>query len=716
MDSINFIKGQATDIVISETPKPEIRYTSGRTVYVEGILDDRWVGRYWSSDGYINIPYEPSLDMDAFYIEIDKEIVSTGWQFRSATELSKTETGARHFMVELENKNRLIKVKLHTLLDGTPVITRWLEITNNSVKPMALTAVYPWLSMLVANCRGRGDYSALPKRCDHGFTIGYFTKSHHNAEGWFDWKPLVEPGTTVIGCNKGQSYNSPFFIIRNEVTGQYLIGDLAWSANWRMEFGCKQGESHTLQFKIGPWATDALRIIDPDETIKTPAVHMGLVSGSLDTAVQSMHDHIRNFVLPRRKIECSYLIQYSSTGDQGYSSESFGDSSMYTEENVIDQIDLAVSLGAELFIMDAGWWEQQGDWVPSQSRFPNGLEPIVEYCHKKGLRFGLYAEIEKADPGSVIAREHPEWIKWYKPYPILDLSRPEVAEYLESELTKMIDKYKLDLLRVDYNVPSAVPFEGKSNVRDGIAENNFWRYYESFDRIFEHIHIKYPDLILQQAACGGGRNDLGTVGRFHEQYLTDGLRLPYEIQDYSGQTLSLPSEVIIIGHGADGGCRTGNPENFDTNLRVAFTLSTPWLWSGAIAPSRKELSQDCVDRYVHYANIYKKFIRPLWSTCRVYHHAPVSSRGGVESTGWFAMEFAAKDQTKCWATIVRIGRSETDTYLFKPKGIHREKTYRMTFDSTDETVIVNGWYLVNEGISICLEAIASSELILFEAQ
>jgi hypothetical protein len=64
------------------------------------------------------------------------------------------------------------------------------------------------------------------------------------------------------------------------------------------------------------------------------------------------------------------------------------------------------------------------------------------------------------------------------PKAILDLSKPEVASYVEAELTRIVDTYHLDLYRLDYN-PFAT-FEGPSTDRYGFKESNYWRYYEAF--------------------------------------------------------------------------------------------------------------------------------------------------------------------------------------------------------------------------------------------
>jgi alpha-galactosidase len=80
-----------------------------------------------------------------------------------------------------------------------------------------------------------------------------------------------------------------------------------------------------------------------------------------------------------------------------------------------------------------------------------------------------------------------------------------------------------------------------------------------------------------------------------------------------------------------------------------------------------------------------------------------------------AMEVAAPDRTKAWATLVRIGSSHSDVYVFRPRGLDRGKTYRVTFDSTGETATMTGMELFRDGVPVRLESVMSSELLLLEA-
>jgi alpha-galactosidase len=711
-----------TDIAVQDDPTHEIRYTTDRVVYVEGLVDGRWVGRYWNAGGRINVPGELShADDDAFGLQIEGQWLSVGWRWVGAHEEPRTSRGSRHFVVELQSTLRPIDLKIHTLLDGTPVLVRWLEITNTSSKATAITAVYPWSSRLWK----AGDYRpAMANESDPVFKVGYFTEVSHGWEGWFRWFPLKDQ-TLNARYDVGYGANDPFFIAKNEATGEYSIGHLAWTGNWQMDFTSDQDTpgaggmpgmngSASLWMKIGPYASSALRVIKGGETTSTCEVHLGQIQGDLDTAVQAMQSHIRLSVVPTRPPERSYRIQYGVPADQGYIATKPGSREGMTEASMKKQIDLAAALGAELFIVDYGWWDVYGDWKPSPTRFPHGLGPVADYAHQKGMLFGIYSTFEGGQDDWTACswcKQHPDWfLPNYKSKNMLDLTNPAVVAHLEAQLSRMIEDFKLDLYRHDFNNPFLGELGEKQ--REGFQENDYWRYYEGWYGILERIHKKYPNVILQQAACGGMRNDLGMISRWHEPYLTDGLNMPHVLRNYSGQTMALPPENFVIAFGLPA--RPANRGHLDTHLRVTYSLSTPWV--ATAAPSLEEMNPEIRQKYLHYADIYKSFIRPLLPTCKMYHHAPVTATSGVDGGPWFAVEFASPDRAKGWATIVRMAGGGSDTYVLRPRGLDPGKSYRVTFDSMGTTATVDGLSLMRDGLPIRLESNLSSELLLFEVQ
>ena len=697
------------NVSVLTDPAPLVRFTSGKHVYVEGLVDGRWVGRYWNAGGRINVPYELYTD-NAFDLEIGDLPLSSGWQWIGEREENPTRQGARHVVVELSNTKRPVRLKIHTLLDGTPVLVRWLEITNTSAAPVTLSRVSPWSGHLF---HVQAYRQALAAGASEVFKVGYFERITHGWEGWLDWKTL-DNETFKVECHVGHGFNDPFFVVRNQAAGEYFIGHLAWSANWDMTFRSEQdaaGKLADFWFNAGPWASITQRVISPKESVTTPAMHLGYVEGELDDAVQAMHDHIRGFVMPPRDPKRAYLIQYAVPGDQGYIAKKAGDLEGMNESNILKQVDLAAALGAELFIVDAGWWDVYGDWTASPKRFPHGLAPIADYIHKKGMLFGLYNEVTGGRGDwtySNMYKQHPDWFLW--PYALVDLTNPAAVEFVERQSEEMIERYKVDLFRLDYN-PG---FDGEmgQKARDGFEENLYWRYYEASYRMFERLKAKYPQVIFQQAAAGGGRNDLGFTSRFDEEYTTDGLDMPPVLQDYSGQTLGLPPEILVSAFGIPE--HSQNRGHLDTHLRLSFSLGTPWL--APVAPTLDDLNPQIRAQYLRYANLYKSFIRPLLATCLVYHHAPVNSRDGVDENPWFAMEFAAPDRTRGWATIVRLNQSDSDVYQFRPRGLDPGKTYEVTLDNKNTTLVIDGLHLIQDGLPVRLESVESSELLLFRAK
>ena len=696
---------------------PEIRYDNGPNIYVEAIVNGRWEGLYWSADNHMKYDWEYWVESDffdnnAFELVVNGQLISENWTVADHGEIESDAKG-KHYFVELLNSQTPIKVRVHTLMDGTPIYQRWLEITNLSDEPIAINSVSPWIVKMMARADYKAEYAGDIK---HAFRLGNFTKSEHRYEGWFEWQELSE-GVTKIGSQNGLCWDDPFFIIRNEIRGQYLIGELAWPTDWEAELYCKEDivymarPADVLTLKIGPKSKTPLCVLSPNETTRSPAVHMGYVSGDLDSAVQAMHEHVRRSVLPSQNPETARLIQYTVPGDHGYSSLDFGDPSNFTEDQVKKRVDIAEAIGAELFIVDARWWDKQGDWYPSKTRFPNGIKPIADYVHEKGMLFGLYTEIERAGLGCDLLEEHPEW---HGPGDVLNIHEPEVYDYVCEESKRVIEEYDLDLFRIDFNAVGMGVGPGANRIKDGLTENIYWRYYEKAFDLYERIHEEYPDVIMQQCSCGAARNDYATVSRFHESYLTDGLRIPRIFQVFSGQSLALPPEILMILAGADGCYSVGTSEDLETYFRATFTLGAPFIFEGMTARNLDELSPVIQEGFLKYGKIYKEFIRPMMSTSKVYHHDPVNRLDGVDTSPWFAVEFTNPEGTKGWATLAKIGGTDTDEYIFKPRGFKQGKTYEITIDSTGEKVVVDGVTLARDGMLVRLDAIGHSELLLFE--
>lgn len=718
-----------TEVKIQTGTQVGIRYRSGLTVYDEALIDGQLGGRYWSAVGAIkperHIEAEKKLreglPTDSFSLRIDDQVLDRNWRLVDAREVAEDAPPTRHVVVELAQESTPFTVKVHTRFDGSPFLVRWLEITNASDRPVSLSGVAPFAGLLWW-VRGFGEYLAPGQPV---FSLGHEANSEKLAEGNFTWEAL-QPGVKVVEGRGGRSgHHRPSFWLHNETNGETFICELAWSSNWRFEIKVEQGDisrdprggpfgpttnDARVYVKIGPYAADpALRVIDPGETIATPAVHLGHLHADLDGCVQALHQHVRTTVLPAQLPGKNQLIE---ANHRGYICDH------EDEAGIKREIDMAASLGAELFVIDAGWYGPDpnrwalnvGDWYAG-SWLPNDLYPIIDHAHANGLLFGLWVEIESIGANSKLLKEHPDWVLTRNGEPIgngrhLDVANPTVAEWMEEQISGIIGRYGLDHFRLDYNTHI---FDGGNRVKDGFVENTLWRHAEAIWGIFDRVRKQYPQVIFENCASGGGRLDLGMLRYFQITEISDWMRAPRSLKILNGLSLSLPPEICLRTFG------TEVPDHYlygDVDYQIRSCLFGQPILRG-IAPTIQEIGEPRRSKIVHALDLYKQFIRPILPTAKVYHHTPVLPL--FEASPWCVLEYASPDATHEVAGIFRLTAPGESSYRYQPRGLRPGSRYRVTFDNTGESVELSGLELQRDGLEIRLESPITSELLLIES-
>ena len=701
-----------SDVYLTKGPEPTISYRTGWAVYEESFTQGQFVGRGWNGAGFINF-YDGQIDPaeypmpEAFRLEIDGQSLVTDWQWRGLEKSSSGEADL-HIIVTLENAIRPVAVKIHTKLDGTAVLTRWLEITNTSSQPAALATVSSWSGVLKQNERWRSHLNgtSLPL-----YSIGYFDGSRWGEEGDFHWHELPTTGYRIDGRVRRGRARHPMFMLRNNATGEFFIGQLAWTGGYSFGFDLdpevgKAGDAAGLTFAAGPDAPAPMRVIAPGETISSPEVHLGLVFGDLDTAVQAMHTHLRRSV---------FLPQVVGRG--GLVESGIGPEVEITAEQVNHSIDEAAEIGAEVFFIDASWyavpggnwWKTVGDWNVNRQRFPQGITPFRDRVHAAGMLWGLWMDAERVGDESRIAKEHPDWLAMNydgdrKMGGQLDLTNPDAAKWMEGEIVRVIEEYKLDFFRLDYNTD---PVRGIKRIQNGFVENGYWRYYNTLYGIYNRLRDRFPHVVFENCAGGGGRTDIGMVKWFHHTDVTDWQIAPRSFMITNGMTMALPPERIDRLLGGQSGQTAAD---FDFQARLLLFTEPKF---GFLYPLGALPNPVFVDRAKHWIDLYKHFVRPFVTTSRIYHHTPEVS--GIDPHGWGVLELASEDRGRGICGVFQLSAPTSNEYLLRPRGLDVSKRYRITFDNLGETTVVDGYTLIEEGIPIRLQGALISELLVFES-
>lgn len=692
-------------------------YRSGLTVFEETLFDGVLVSSGSNTAGYpLNVLQGlPSrLDPTHYYGSGAFECVLNGINCNRSLEFvnfwrkEDKEAESLHCMLILKSNLLPVKFYINTLLDGTGMLTRTLQIENLGNDKLSLSHLVVhggaleeiFLNDVAWKTRpdGKKIWSAL-----------YFNNDEWGREGELIEKN-IESGTFTLNMSYNcDRFRHPVLFIKNKYTGEIFFVQIGWSSGCAFSVNADYGnfkQTARLSYSAEIKGTAPLIFIKPDESFTAPEVHFGKIHGSFDNAVNEMHAHTRKSVLNLKEADGSSLLIGAGMGAEH-------DMSVETTKLYMEQLS---NMGAEVFIIDAGWAcppDEQMSWgdynglnKPDQNRYPdNAFKELGEYCRSLGMKFGLWVEIERLGKFAPLPQEHPDWfsadIYGNVKYDFLDFTNPDAAKWAEDELSRIISEYSLDLLRVDYN----------SSMRDTLRFNAegecvSLRHFDAVYKMYRNLKLRFPTVIFENCAGGGGRTDLGMMKNFNHTWVSDNQKMPYSVYITNGMTAALPPERVDRLF-AGMGCHTQG----ELYAHMRNTMLTH-MSLNVIAPPMFEPNRESMEFIRHSTEIYKSFIRPFLPSAKIFHHTPTET--DIEECKYIALEAASPDGKKSAIAIFADTEYSGERITIIPKGVDYGKTYSVTADNKRQKFTLTGSHLLTNGIDISISAPLSSELLLIE--
>jgi alpha-galactosidase len=206
-------------------------------------------------------------------------------------------------------------------------------------------------------------------------------------------------------------------------------------------------------------------------------------------------------------------------------------------EAVQEVIDGAAAAGAELFLLDDGWFgtvhprnddtTSLGDWDADPVKLPEGLAPLARAAEAAGIRFGIWVEPEMVNPVSELYQAHPDWVVRDRREPrqhrnqfLLDTLRPEVREFAAGVVDRALAHHPgITYVKWDANRPMTDP--GSPTLSADRQGNVGVDHVLATWALMATVADRHPDTELMLCASGGGRTDHGTLRWFHEFWTSD---------------------------------------------------------------------------------------------------------------------------------------------------------------------------------------------------
>lgn len=695
------------DIYFQEGSNPVFCYRSGKTVYEEMLYNGGLISCGWNAAGYpLNLLAKCSARLDkrrftqpfSFNVELDGQSVDFALEFVDF-KAEKSDENIKSVLT-LRSKIKPVIIKVHTLLDGTAMFSRYLEIENVSDKEMNLSRLSVMGGGIETNENDRFTDSV---KIDEIYSIGYFANDGWACEGEFAWRKLSPEITTIDTRYSRDRFRHPLLFIKNNLTGKMWFMQVGWSGGVRfnVDYNARSGRDTThLAFSAEIISHNPMMILKPHEVFVTPEIHIGHIFGGIDEAVNEMIDHIRKSVLTMPEAEGKTALVNCGMGAEH-------DMTVETSKAYIEQF---AAMGGEIFTVDAGWVcppDKEGNWpdfngrnVPDSERYPEGIDVLSDYAREHGLKFGLWVDIESAGKYCSLHETHPEWFS-VNPFgeaspKYLDFSIPEVAEWAESELARIITEYKLDLLRVDHNVDYTEYF----GMRNGECVSV--RHINAVYKMYENLKKKFPDVIFENCAGGGGRTDLGMMKNFNHSWVSDNQCAPASVIITNGMTMALPPERVDRLF-AGMGCHSFGTLDLQMRNCMLGHISL-----NVMSPADAVYNSEQMEFIRHSVDVYKNFIRPFLSDARIYHHTP-----DIKKNDSCVIEIASPDASKGAVAVFALAGISGKISVC-PKGVDQSKQYKVTLDNDGSSFTVSGREFRQNGVTVDIPCAMSSELILFE--
>lgn len=539
-----------------------------------------------------------------------------------AVEEVKQYTSNEAEVTEIRMKDKVypfVLKQIYKAYKRTDIISTWVEVENHGKKPITL---YRFASAFMPVSRGDNWMTHF-----HGFWGAECTQEEEK----------LTNGQKVIfnkdGLANTETDNPSFMLTMDgrpqEENGHVLGGTLAWTGTYLIKM-----DVHNTKFNVSAGINEETShyILESGEVFTTPEFAMTYSTNGKGGVSRAFHRWAREYKLNQGKRPHDILLN------------SWEGVYFKVNQKEMDQMMEAFSaMGGELFVMDDGWFGNKyprdggnsslGDWEVCKKKLPEGIEGLLRSARKHNIKFGIWIEPEMANTKSELFEKHPDWVMRVKNRPlstgrgktqvVLDLTNPEVQDFVFGVVDNLMTKYPgIAYMKWDDN--SSLMDYGSPYLPKNKQSHLYIEYHRGLNKVLKRIRAKYPKLIMQACAGGGGRVNYGILPYFDEFWTSDDTDALQRIYLQWGVSGFYPAIAMASHVSADKNHQTGRR----IPLKFRFDVAMSGRLGMEIQP--KEMSEE--DKaFAKRAIAAYKDIRPVVQFGDLYRLVSPYDNKGISS-------------------------------------------------------------------------------------
>ena len=388
----------------------------------------------------------------------------------------------------------------------------------------------------------------------------------------------LRPGRQSVSSGRGSSshQHNPFVALvrpaTTEGSGEAIGLSLVYSGNFLAEAEVEPFGTARLRVGINPdgfsW------VLEPGAEFATPEAVLAFSASGLGDLSDAYHRLFRERLARgswRDKARPIVLNNWEAT---------YFD---FDEPKLLAIAAAAREMGIELFVLDDGWFGRRnddsgslGDWQVNAAKLPGGLDSLARKVEAMGLRFGLWIEPEMVSRRSELFAQHPEWAVGIPSRPrtegrnqyVLDMSRPEVVDYLLEVLSTILGSAPISYVKWDMNRTITEPF---SPTLPAWRQGEFMhRYILGVYSLYDRLTRAFPGILFESCAGGGGRFDPGMLAFAPQAWTSDDTDAIERLKIQWGTSMAYPLSSMAAHVSAVPNHQVGRVTPLATRAAVAF--------------------------------------------------------------------------------------------------------------------------------------------------
>ncbi len=357
----------------------------------------------------------------------------------------------------------------------------------------------------------------------------------------------VGHGIFEIGSRRGASshqYN-PLMILADEtadeISGSCYAMELVWSGGFT---GClEKDQFDQTRWQMGHMDGHFSYPLKAGETFTAPEVILTYSEHGFEQLSLNLHNTIRKHVLTgpwKDRVRPLLLNSWEAC---------YFDFDGDTIRSIARE---AKDLGFEMIVVDDGWFGKRdddttslGDWSVNEEKLGCTLPQLIRDIRAMDMKFGIWIEPEMISEESELFKAHPDYalsVPGRAPVIgrnqlVLDFSRKEVVDAIFDQFCEIFAEEVPDYIKWDFNRSLSESFSKNADDQGRVFYDFMLGTYDLLSRFRE----KWPDILIEGCAGGGGRFDVGMLYYTPQIWCSDNTDAVDRVRIQYGTSFGYPS-------------------------------------------------------------------------------------------------------------------------------------------------------------------------------